>query len=167
MGEAKRRKQIDPTFGNPLHSRRGKADYSHHLAPAPSISYSADAYEEYARRTVLSEQTFLLQQAQGARNRLSYPQKETDLCLIVMRTFNEADQIGMKFARIEETKRIWANVPGYSQMTTTTVNELFEEALGRRNSDEFLWTHMDLLSHGLVVRLIPIKNVKIAEICHL
>ena len=169
MGEAKRRKQLDPNFGNPLYSRHGKAAHSHHLAPAPTLHQSTDvdAYEQYARQTVLTEQAALLQQAQGARNRLSYSQKEEALCLVVMQTFDSTNQIRMKFAGIEETKRVWRQTPGYLTTTPIPVEETFEEALSKRSDDVFLWTHLDFFGEGLVARLVPIENVEIARICHL
>lgn len=169
MGEAKRRKQLDANFGNPLYSRGGKAAYSHHLAPEPSFHQSSnvDAYEQYARQTVRTEQAALLEKAQAARNRLSHMQKEEDLCLIVMQTFDETKQIRMKFARIEEAKRIWRQTPSYLTITPIPVEETFEEALSERSDDAFLWTHLDFLGRGLMARLVPIENVEIARICHL
>lgn len=168
MGEAKRRRQLDTNFGNPFYSKGGKAIYSHHLAPAPSIHQtSVDAYEQYARETVIAEQTALLQQARGARTRLRNLHKEQDLCLIVMRTFDETDQIRMKFDRIEETKRTWLNIPRYLPLTPTAVDTIFGETLSVRRDNEFIWTHIDVLNSGIVTRLVPIANAEIARICHL
>lgn len=169
MGEAKRRKKLDPNFGNPLYSRHGKANYSHHLAPAPSIpqSMDVDAYEEYARQTVLTEKAALLEQAQGARNRLSYSHQGEDLCLIVMQTFDSTNQIRMKFAGIEETKRVWRQTPSSLTITPIPVEETFEEALSKRSDDVFFWTHLDFIGKGLVTRIVPIENAEISRVCHL
>ena len=168
MGEAKRRKQLDPNFGDPLYSRGRKADTRHLLAPAPPVSTAdADPYEEHVKEVVLANQAALLQNPQGARNRLGYSQKDTDLCLIAMRTFDDTNQIRMKFARVEESKRYWVQLLKGLQLTATQIDTLFEEVLSKRSRDEFLWTHLDVIRTGLVTRLVPIEEAEIARICHL
>ena len=169
MGEAKRRKQLDPNFGDPLYSRGGKAIYNHHLAPAPSFdrSLNVDAYEQYAKETVLAEQAALLQLAQAARNRLRYSHREEALCLIVMQTFDETKQIRMKFDRIKETQRIWQQTQSSLTKEPLSVEETFEKALSQCGDNAFLWTHLDFIGEGLVARLVPIENAEIANVCHL
>ena len=167
MGEAKRRKQLDPNFGNPLYSRGRKANTSHLLAPAPPASTTdADPYEKHVKEVVLASQAALLKNAKGARNRLGYSQKDTDLCLIAMRTFDDTNQIRMKFARVEESKRYWIQMLKGLQLTPTQIDTLFEEVLSKRSRDEFLWTHLDVIRTGLVTRLVPIEDAEIARICH-
>ena len=168
MGEAKRREQLDPNFGNPLYSRGRKASTSHLLAPAPPVSVTdVDPYEKHVKEVVLANQAALLQNAKGARNRLGYSQKDASLCLIAMRTFDDTNQIMMKFARVEESKRYWVELLRGLQMTPTQVDDLFEDVLSKRDHDKFLWTHLDVVRTGLVTRLVPIKDAEIAQICHL
>lgn len=168
MGEANRRKRLDSNFGNPLYSRGRKANTSHLLAPAPPASTAnADSYEKHVKEVVLAHQAALLQNAEGARNRLGYSQKDADLCLIAMRTFDDTNQIRMKFARVEESKRHWIQMLKGLQMTPTQIDALFEEVLSKRSRDEFLWTHLDVIRTGVITRLVPIEDVEIARICHL
>lgn len=167
MGEAKRRKQLDANFGEPLYSKGGKAKTRHVLAPAPSPSADVDVYEQHVREVVQRHQVALAQNAQATRSQLSYGHKEADLCLVAMRTFDGTHQIRMKFARLEKSKRDLAQVLAQSSSSAAQIDSLFDEVVNKLSQDEFLWTHADIGQQGISVRLVPIENAEIARLCYL
>ena len=166
MGEAKRRKQLDANYGNPLHSRGRKARISHVVAPAPPESTAADPYEQHVREVVRTYQAALVENAQATRNSLGCMHEEADLCLIAMRTYDGTEQMRMKFARIEEGKRHLLEMLESARYSDSRIDSQLDQLLSKRRSDQFLWIHADVLRTVLVARIVPIENAEIARICH-
>ncbi|MEL6263803.1 MAG: hypothetical protein AAFQ95_23945 [Cyanobacteria bacterium J06621_3] len=166
VGEAKRRKQLDPTFGDPAYSRYGKAIYKHLQVPEPpSLTASVEAYEHHARQIVAADKTELLQLAQAARNRLIGQHKEEALCLFVVRTFDATKSVRIKFERISTVKRLWVELMRGIGLPTTDVDTWFAEIRAKCCPSEFIWAHPDVSTTGLVNRLVLIEDISIAGVC--
>ncbi|MEM9502619.1 MAG: hypothetical protein AAGA01_01520 [Cyanobacteria bacterium P01_E01_bin.43] len=166
MGEAKRRKQLDPTFGDPAYSRYGKAVHQHvQVADLPSQMADVEAYEHRARQVVAANKAELLQLAQAARNRLRGQQQGETLCLFTMRTFDGTQSARIKFERISTVKRLWVNLMQGISVPATEVETWLAEMVTQCGPSEFIWAHPDVSTTGITNRLVPIDDSEIAAVC--
>lgn len=165
MGEAKRRKLLDPNYGKPGYSYQNKKvqiDFPHLLLDTPSpMPIAASEYESCARAMVAEQREALLACAIEVRE--EYPEA---MCLIVLRSPTTTERMAMTFRETRDARTLWRRaLRRMNQSDAMDVDELFAAALSKLKPGQFLWTHLDVARKGIWARLIPIDDSDIAQVC--
>lgn len=164
MGEAKRRKLLDPNYGKAGYSDQRKkalANFPHILLDTPSLPTAASEYEAYVHAIVAEQRTALL--ACAIESRKEYTEA---MCLAVLPSPIATESPAITFCEMEDARVLWRRALWrLDQSDVINVDELFDIALSELKPRQFLWTHLDMARKGVWTRLIPIDDSDIAQVC--
>ena len=173
MGEAKRRKSLDPNYGRAGHTFRDKAriGVSHLVFDLPfSLPETVTEYERSAQSIVDEHRVDLLEHAAEVRaeNDGDERRKNEELCLFVPHSPRTSKVLKVRFCYVSDTQVLWRRELRRRKVTGALhEKELFAEARAQLDVDQFLWAHLEIGRSGVYARLIPIRNSGIAQLCRL
>ena len=161
MGEAKRRKTLDPNFGRPAPPFRPSVSYVAIDMSSP-MPDEANQYEKRAQSIATANNDELWQNALAVRKQF----EAEALCLSAIRSPWQVNSIHLRFQLISQAASSWKGAFEAANFSDTAhLDSLFSEASKKLKPGQFLWTHLDINRSGVAARLIPISNNKIAEVC--
>ena len=165
MGEAKRRKLLDPNYGRAgylYRERKAQLDYPHLVVDIPSPLPTAVAeYESHIRAIVAEHHEALMDCVLSSRKEV-----EEELCLIAGRSPTNAKHLKMAFYSITGARLMWQRkLRSLNQSDAMNVDELFAVALSKLVPEQFLWAHLDIAKRGIWARLVPINDSDITSVC--
>lgn len=166
MGEAKRRKQLDPNYGKAGHSyrvRKAQAAFTYDVVEIPSpMPTAASAYDELVRTIVTEHREGLLAQAVAARK----ADWQEMLCLLASRSAPTAESMIIRMCPVMQAKAAWLlALRDINKSAAMEVDELFSTGLSELKPTQFLWAHLDIRRKGLWMRLVPVEDSEIAQVC--
>lgn len=165
MGEAKRRKRLDPNYGKAGYSYReqkARVSSAHTIFDTPSpMPTAASEYDNYARTIVAEQREGLLEQAIASR-----ADCQETLCLMVSRSPTTAESLVIGVCSVTDVKAAWRRgLSVIKQSAAMDVDKLFSAALSKLKPGQFLWAHLDVGRKGIWARLVPVDDSDIAQVC--
>ena len=165
MGEAKRRKTLDPNYGRAGYSYReqkARVAFPHTILDTPSpMPTAAFEYDDYARTIVAEQREGLLAHAIASRAEC----RET-LCLMASRSPTTAESLVVGVCSVTDAKAAWRRaLRVMNQSAAMDVDKLFSVALSKLQPGQFLWAHLDVARKGMWARLVPVDDSDIAQVC--
>ena len=165
MGEAKRRKLLDPNYGKVGYSYRAqqaRANFPHVvLDTLSSLPTAASEYEDCVRTIVAEQRASLLACAIASKE-----ENPGAMCLIVLGTPTATERLTLTFSEMMIATALWRRaLRRMHKSDMMNVDEVFAAALSKLGPEQFLWTHLDIARSGIWARLIPVNDSDIALAC--
>ncbi|MEO0804621.1 MAG: hypothetical protein AAFY57_20525 [Cyanobacteria bacterium J06642_2] len=167
MGEAKRRKLLDPNYGQPSYSHGDQLASIYvpriTLDKTDSLPTAVSEYEDCVQAIVEKQRKALF--ACALVLKADYPGEQ--LCLMVLRAPASAEHLALTFRSTTSVQTLWRQtLMRMNKSEAMDVDQLFAAARSKLKPEQFLWTHLDIDSKGVWARLVPIDDSNIAQVCN-